>query len=70
MTGDVTHFFETYREFAGHLRNTYFSTRESKDWDTVEDFDAVAKVLFQRMVLSKLDDLADNAVPEKRLGNR
>jgi hypothetical protein len=66
MASDVTHFFETYRECARHLRNAYFSTRESKDWDTIEDFDAVAKVLFQRMVLAKLDDVADNAVQENK----
>jgi hypothetical protein len=54
MTHDVTSIFEAYREAARHLRNTSFSTRGSKDWDTIEDFDAVDDVLFDRMVLGRI----------------
>ena len=71
MGKDVTSLFETYRECARHLRNTYYSTRDSKDWDTVEDFDEVARVLFAHLVLQRLaddDDRAfDRAVEEHRL---
>jgi len=67
MASDVTDLFENYRECARHLRNTYFSTRTSKDWDTVEDFDAVAKTLFSRLVLWRLGDDADHAVEENKL---
>jgi len=51
---DVTPIFETYRECARHLRNTYFSTRDNEDWDTIEDFEAVTSVLFERLVLGQL----------------
>jgi len=51
---DVTSFFETYRECARHLRNTYFSTRENHDWNIIEDFQEVARILFQRLVLCRL----------------
>lgn len=51
---DVTSIFETYRECARHLRNTYFSTRENNDWNIIEDFREVARVLFQRLVLCQL----------------
>jgi hypothetical protein len=67
MASDVTDLFETYRECARHVRNTYFSHGTPGDWDTFEDFEAVARVLFQRMILSKLDDRADNAVEENKL---
>ena len=40
---DVTPIFETYRECARHLRNTYFSTRDNEDWDIIEDFEEVAE---------------------------
>lgn len=53
---DVTTLFETYRECARHLRNTYFSTRDNEDWDIIEDFDAVATVLLERLVLVQLAD--------------
>ena len=56
MHNDVTSLFETYRESARHLRNTYFSTRDSKDWQIIEDFDEVARVLFARLVLYRLRD--------------
>ena len=32
----VTNIFERYRECARHLRNTNFSTMESKLWDDIE----------------------------------
>ena len=51
---DVTPIFETYRECARHLRNTYFSTRDNEDWDIIEDFEEVAQVLFERLVLVQL----------------
>jgi hypothetical protein len=51
---DVTQIFETYRECARHLRNTYFSTRDNEDWDLIEDFEEVARVLFERLVLVQL----------------
>ena len=51
---DVTPIFETYRECARHLRNTYFSTRDNEDWEIIEDFEAVASVLFERLVLGQL----------------
>ena len=35
MTIDVTKIFETYREASRHLRNTFFSTRDSGDWDVI-----------------------------------
>ena len=54
MAIDVTKTFETYREASRHLRNTFFSTRESGDWDVIEDFDAVDKVLFDRLVLGRI----------------
>jgi hypothetical protein len=51
---DVTSIFETYRECARHLRNTYFSTRDNEDWEVIEDFEEVARVLFERLVLVQL----------------
>ena len=51
---DVTTIFETYRECARHLRNTYFSTRDNEDWNIIEDFEEVARVLFERLVLVQL----------------
>jgi hypothetical protein len=51
---DVTQIFETYRECARHLRNTYFSTRDNEVWDIIEDFEKVARVLFERLVLVQL----------------
>ena len=54
MTIDATGIFETYREAARHLRNTFFSTRDSGDWEIVEDFEAVDRVLFEKLVLRKL----------------
>lgn len=70
MSKDVTELFETYRECARHLRNTYFSTRESGDWEAVEDFDEVAKVLFQRLVLYKLNDSYDGSLDRAVEDNR
>jgi hypothetical protein len=55
---DVTDLFETYRECARHVRNTYFSTRKSQDWDTIESFDEVAEPLFAHLVLGQLADRA------------
>ena len=54
MTIDATKIFETYREASRHLRNTFFSTRESSDWDVIEDFDEVDKVFFDRLVLGRI----------------
>ncbi len=59
MRIDATSLFETYREAARHLRNTFFSTRDSGDWDVVEDFEAVDRVLFQTLVLRKLSAACD-----------
>jgi hypothetical protein len=52
----VTSLFEEYREHARHLRNTAFDTRGKKDWDMIEDFDAVNAVLFERLVLYRLPE--------------
>lgn len=54
MPLDVTRIFDAYREAARHLRNTSFSTRDSGDWDTIEDFEIVNEVLFDRMVLRRI----------------
>jgi hypothetical protein len=54
MSIDATAVFETYREAARHLRNTFFSTRDSCDWEVIEDFEAVAKILFDRLVLGRI----------------
>lgn len=70
MPKDVTFLFETYRECARHLRNTYFSTRESQDWEVVEDFEEVARVLFARMVLYKLQESYDPALATAVEDNR
>lgn len=70
MGNDVTTIFETYRECARHMRNTHFSTRESKDWEIVEDFDEVDRVLFQRLVLYRLTDSYDPELERAVEGNR
>jgi hypothetical protein len=64
---NVTNLFEQYRECARHLRNTYFSTVESKDWDVIEDFDAVADVVFERLVLFRLEDVWSEQLCEARM---
>jgi hypothetical protein len=51
---EVTDIFALYREAARHLRNTYFSYARTLSWDTVEDAEAVEKVLFQRLVLKRV----------------
>ncbi len=63
---DVTAIFETYRECARHLRNTYFSTRDNEDWDIIEDFEVVSSVLLERLVLGRLAEerCCDGYVPE------
>jgi hypothetical protein len=58
MSLDVTKVFESYREAARHLRNTSFSTRESEDWDIIEDFETVSEILFDRMVLARIPTTA------------
>ena len=70
MHRDVTHLFETYRECARHLRNTYFSTRDSHDWEVVEDFEEVARVLFARLVLRRLRDGYDATLVKAVESNR
>jgi hypothetical protein len=55
MGRDVTSLFQTYRECARHVRNTYFSTVNTGDWDTVESFDEINAVLFKQMVLYRLE---------------
>ena|SRR5437762_3010122 len=64
---NVTSIFERYRECARHLRNTYFSAMESKDWEVIEDFDAVDRVLFERMVLYRLEDVWSARLSEPRM---
>lgn len=54
MIIDVTKTFETFREASRHLRNTFFSTRDSGDWDIIEDFKAVDMMLFDRLVLGRI----------------
>jgi hypothetical protein len=51
---DVTEIFETYRECARHIRNTYFSTRASKDWNTIEDFEEVDDILFKKIIIDRV----------------
>lgn len=72
MVRDVTDLFEAYRECARHVRNTSFSTRESKDWDTVESFSDVAELLFRRLVLDRLSSMSwdpglSQAIEQNRL---
>ena len=71
MSKDVTEIFENYRECARHLRNNYFSTRQSKSWDTVENFNEVNRVLFTKIVLQRLTDNYDaftsRAVEDNRI---
>jgi hypothetical protein len=55
MGRDVTALFQTYRECARHIRNTYFSTLTTKHWDTVDSFGYVNKALFKQMVLYRLE---------------
>lgn len=62
MGKDVTTLFDTYRECARHIRNTYFSSIESQDRDIVEDFDEVDRVLFQRLVLYRVTEAYDPAL--------
>lgn len=64
---NVTSIFERYRECARHLRNTYFCTMDSKDWDVIEDFDAVTHVLFERLVLLRLEDAWSERLCEARM---
>ena len=64
---NVTSIFERYRECARHLRNTFFSTVESKDWEVIEDFDAFAHVLFDRLVLFRLEDGRSERLCEARM---
>ena len=54
MNINVTSYFETYREAARHLRNTYFSTRDTESWDVVDDFRVVDRLLFERLVLFRI----------------
>jgi hypothetical protein len=71
MVRDVTDLFEAYRECARHVRNTAFSTRESKDWDTVDSFNEVADLLFRRLVLDRLSGMSwDPALPQAIEQNR
>ncbi|SRR5260221_2714509 len=55
MRRDVTALFQAYRECARHIRNTYFSTIATEDWDTAESFDQINEVLFRQMVLYRLE---------------
>ncbi len=64
---NVTGLFERYRECARHLRNTYFSTVESKNWEVIEDFDDINAVLFERMVLFKLEDSWSDRLCKERM---
>lgn len=71
MVRDVTDLFEAYRECARHVRNTSFSTRESKDWNTVDSFTEVADLLFRRLVLDALGGTTwDPALPQAIGQNR
>ena len=54
----VTATFQNYREHARHLRNSAFSTLQDRNWDIASDFDEVNKVLFDRLVLSRIEKLA------------
>ena len=56
MAEYVTNLFEEYREHARHLRNTAFDTRDTQDWDVIENFDAVNEILFERLVLYRLPE--------------
>jgi len=51
---DITAIFETYRECARHVRNTYFSTRTTQDWDIIEDFEEVEDILFKKLITDQV----------------
>jgi hypothetical protein len=67
---DVTPLFDTYRECARHLRNTYFCARGPREWDPVEEFSEVADLLFQRLVLDRLTTEYDPANAKAAEQNR
>jgi len=52
------------------LRNTYFSTRESQDWEVIDDFKEVDRVLFARLVLNRLRDDYDATLKTAVESNR
>jgi hypothetical protein len=64
---NVTNLFERYRECARHLRNTQFSTIDTQEWDVIEDFEAVNRILFERLVLYRLDDMWSGRLREERM---
>ena len=53
---DVTDVFDAYRECARHLWNTYFRplATSADEWDVRDEFDEVARALFNSLVLRKL----------------
>ena len=61
MPNNINQLFQNYREHARHLRNTAFDTRIDRSWEVIEDFDAVAEVLFDRLVLVQLSEDYDRA---------
>jgi len=71
MRRDVTALFQTYRECARHVRNTYFSTIATEDWNTAESFDQINDVLFRQMVLYRLETTyakrLDTAVEDNKI---
>jgi hypothetical protein len=71
MGRDVTALFQTCRECARHIRNSYFSTVNTGDWDTVESFDEINAVLFRQMVLYRLErkyaQRLDTAVEDNKI---
>ena len=70
MNSDVTDLFENYRECARHLRNAYFSTRDSQEYEIISDFEEVARVLFDRLVLFRLCEDYDATLPTAVQDNR
>src|SRR5271154_424706 len=56
QTKDVTAIFDNYRMAARSLWNTgFWPDTELRNWDSVERFHAIARLLFDALVLAKLD---------------
>jgi hypothetical protein len=67
---DVTNIFDHYRASARAIWNTSFwPDRDFRNWDSIEQFHEIAKLLFHELVLSKVDrewplqSLFESAIP-------
>jgi hypothetical protein len=53
---DVTHIFDHYRISARSIWNTAFwPDPEFREWDYVDEFTSIERILFDSLVLAKLD---------------